>query len=372
MNIREMLGFRQTDGDIGLEIEVEGHKLPNPDNTFGSDFANFWKITQDGSLRGEAWEYVFHRPLSLEGTQRALDELVGMYRALGSDVYDSVRAGIHVHVNVQKLTFLQLMNMLVIYYCLETVLVNFCGKDRVGNHFCLRARDAEYIIHSLYKTMTSNGSSHDLATDNIRYASMNLAALFKYGSVEFRALRSTKDTRRILVWVGAMLSVREAAKTFNNPKEIIESMSLNGGIQFISRILGDLLPYFEYKNMEEDILHDSRIVQGLVFKSNWREDFKLNFETNYKNADHALGKLVQPKNNIRVENLEAPIYEGVEEPIKNRDNVYIDELFIEDEEDIDDVIDEIADPKPLPKIGKKADFNEWVIKQVNLPRGERE
>lgn len=252
-------------GLMGVEIEVEGVDLPNNHNV-SKEFTRYWKITEDGSLRGqESWEYVFNTPLSLQDTEKALNILGEEYHRLGSTVDDTVRAGIHVHINVQDLTLNQLMVFFSIYYSLEEVLIRYCGEGRAGNHFCLRAGDAEYMMYALLNAF-QQGRFAELASDNVRYAAMNVNALFKYGSLEFRTLRSTRDINRIFTWVKVINQIKVMSLTFTSAKEVLESMSLNGGEAFAKRILGDeLYPLFHCEDLQQLVLCGARHVQDLVY-----------------------------------------------------------------------------------------------------------
>ena len=89
------------------------------------------------------------------------------------------------HVNAQRMTMRQVGNLAAIYYVLETAFVRYCGGSREGNHHCLRREDAEFSYETLVSALESR-RYRSLGTDNIRYASMNLRALSRYGSVEFR------------------------------------------------------------------------------------------------------------------------------------------------------------------------------------------
>ena len=56
---------KRTDGDVGIEIEVEGRRLPITEK--------YWRMEKDGSLRGpENMEYVLDRPMSLKDAKKAL------------------------------------------------------------------------------------------------------------------------------------------------------------------------------------------------------------------------------------------------------------------------------------------------------------
>ena len=226
----------RTKGDLGIEIEVEGRGLPQA--------VPMWRREDDGSLRGEETaEYVFARPYTLAQSIEALNNLKGEYVKYDTRVDDSVRAGIHVHVNVQDLSIIELFNFITIYLVLEEVLVDHCGEGRQGNLFCLRAMDAGFLIAELRRAVAKR-QFLALHRDELRYSSMNVKSLSTYGSLEFRAMRGTDDMGRILDWAKLLLGLREVAKTFNCPKAVIKGYSEAEASSFVARCLGEYADKF--------------------------------------------------------------------------------------------------------------------------------
>lgn len=251
-------------GDVGVEIEVEGLRLPQGDK--------YWRREQDGSLRGaENAEYVLRTPLTLHQLKMALKSLAMGYKKNESVVDDSVRAGVHVHVNVQDLNIIQLYNYLTLYLVFEELLTKFCGKSREGNLFCLRACDAEFLIQAL-QYAAQNRRWRTLVTDDLRYASVNVKALGNYGSLEFRAMRSTKDFDVIQTWAEILVMLREKAKEFFEPTDIINGFSEGESSTFLDRIFGQYAHIFKaYDGYEKTLVRGVRIAQEVAFCTNWQE-----------------------------------------------------------------------------------------------------
>lgn len=251
-----------TKGDVGIEIEVEGRNLPNPEK--------YWRREQDGSLRGESAEYVLAKPMTLDGAQIALKSLALDYKKAGTKADDSVRAGVHVHVNVQALNIVELYNYMTLYLILEELLVKYCGPTRVGNLFCLRSCDADFLIDRI-KWAVRNKRFRNLVDDNLRYASMNVKALGNYGSLEFRAMRSTSDFALIHEWASMLVHLREMAKTFADPTDIINGFSEGEAYGFLNRILGEYATIFEdYADIGGALVRGMRIAQDVAFCTNWQ------------------------------------------------------------------------------------------------------
>lgn len=252
-----------TKGDVGVEIEVEGKRLPKIDK--------FWKMEQDGSLRGEEnIEYVLRKPSTLNQLAIALKFLDKAYRDNDAVVDDSVRAGVHVHVNVQGLNIVELYNFMTLYLILEEVLVEFCGETREGNLFCLRASDADYLIYRLVRA-AQRRRFRELVDDNLRYASMNVKALGTYGSLEFRAMRGTRDLDVIQTWANIIVGLREHAKTYTDPTDIVNGFSEGEVDGFLVRALGDNAELFKKGDYRLKLMRGMRQAQDVAFCCKWQE-----------------------------------------------------------------------------------------------------
>lgn len=253
----------KTAGDVGVEIEVEGHNLPIAEK--------YWRNEHDGSLRGaENREYVLAKPSTLNQLKMALKYLDIKYKECNSVVDDSVRAGVHVHVNVQTLNMVELYNFMTLYIILEEALVKWCGPDREGNLFCLRTMDADYLIYRLAQAAQTRDFRH-LIDDNLRYGSMNVKALGTYGSLEFRAMRGTRDLSLIQLWAEVLVNLREVAKNYTDPKDIINGFSEGECVAFFDRCLGEYADLFRYEGYERGLVQGMRRAQDIAFCCDWQK-----------------------------------------------------------------------------------------------------
>jgi hypothetical protein len=262
--ILNVIGLKETRGLFGVEIEAEGHNLPTSTKPY-------WRIDADPSLKAgyEGYEYVMPKPTSLEGVKESLDFLDKQYNSFGSTVLETITSGVHVHVNVQDMTPKQLFTFITTYFVLEELLVTYCGPSREGNHFCLRAKDAEWIINELID-VAINRKLRKLDTDTLRYCSLNVYSLFKYGSIEFRAMRGTRDLNAIYEWIEILARVREASLEFKQPSDVLSSMSFDGEETFVRNILGDKADFFlRNPNLERMVREGARIIQPLAYAVDW-------------------------------------------------------------------------------------------------------
>lgn len=232
----KLLGLgKPTDGDFGIEIECEGEQMRAIKN-------KIWKSEPDGSLRGEypesACEYVLSKPIRFEDVEPALDHLI--HHNKDAEFKLSFRTSVHVHVNVQLMTIDQLLNLVYTYLLLEQPLVNYCGDNRKANRFCLRLRDAEGLLDSVNMLFSTGYDGFQyLRNDRNRYASINLEAFNKYGSIEFRAMRGTMDKAIIMPWVSMLNNIKKFAMEMENPKAIHDLFRSVGANAFMQTVLGE-------------------------------------------------------------------------------------------------------------------------------------
>lgn len=259
----------KVDGDLGVEVEVEGVDLPRLDK--------YWNTEHDSSLRGECAEYVLNKPLKSEELSKALNYLDKAYKKANTQVHDSIRAGVHVHVNVQELSIVELFNFMTAYLVMEEILTKYCGEYREGNLFCLRAKDADWLIYELERAV-SRKYYNNLNTDMLRYAAMNVKSLSQYGSLEFRAMRGTRDLSIIENWANILLGIRDKSVEFNNPQEILHLLNEKGTESFLEVFLGsykDILTDGIGTEEELDTMlsEGSLMVSNLVWNTDW-DSFK--------------------------------------------------------------------------------------------------
>jgi len=233
-----------------------------------------WAPTRDGSLRGEgALEYVLQGPRSLKVAEKAVSDLYGVIAASGGKIKRSMRAGVHVHVNCQELTMRQLGTVIAAYYAFEEVLTERFGEDRIGNLFCLRMVDAEYVNTALYRAFV-DGNISTLASDSVRYAAMNLNALGRYGSLEFRAMETpAASPRDIHAWLRTLSKLRDSHRQFANAQDLFGAFSAGGAENAISIIFGDgpeaaaIRKIPDYEDKIQDGIRDS---QYWVYSTDWK------------------------------------------------------------------------------------------------------
>lgn len=222
-------GLQKETGDIGIEVEVEGLDLP------ARVAGGRWHVKNDGSLRapvgGSAYEYVTVGAIPYADVDAVLAELkTAMAKAKPQW---SNRTSVHIHVNVSDMSFRDTINFMALYTTFEDILTEYAGGlKRSGNLFCVRAVDAEENIDTIVRSIRDQAIDA-FYDDNLHYAGMNVNSITQRGSIEFRAMAGNLDTKFIKSWIDALYGLREKAKTFNDPREVVSALSHTGPIQFM-------------------------------------------------------------------------------------------------------------------------------------------
>ena len=182
----------------GVEVELSYLEC-----TDGAAIGQYWSITSDGSIRGDApGELVFRGPLRPDQAEEALTRLDK--HVLSTSRINST-CSIHVHVDVCDLSLEELDRVLFTYAVVERTLYNYCGEGRENNNFCV----------PLYKSLPSLRAYLNLSRGvpdvpaQLRYCGLNLASVRKFGSLEFRMHPATRDIKRIAEWINLCCKVKE-------------------------------------------------------------------------------------------------------------------------------------------------------------------
>ena len=246
------------DNLIGIEIEMEGLR-----NTGDLRIPDSWHVTVDGSLRGAgAVEFVTNGPIQYKNTKQELDKLrESLIKHISPKGNISGRTGVHVHLNVQDYDNNKLFTLIGMYLILEDLLVEWCGEDRICNIFCLRLQDADAILPNLIEAKIYDDLRH--IGEGYKYAALNIGALFRYGTLEFRALPTPENFDRIEEWINIIYTLKEKAKNYGDIREIVEYISMVGGAEFVKEVLGR--GFGSAARLDKKIMESCRLVQDLAY-----------------------------------------------------------------------------------------------------------
>lgn len=273
---------------FGIEIEVEGKRLPKEVEGF--------LVKEDGSLRGENQEYVFYKPSTKEESVSHLNTLANSFIANNSKLDYSFRTSTHVHMNVLDLECKHVLNLIYLYLLLEGCFINYSGKSRIGNRFCLRLCDAEGFIDSIHNGFMYDGQRiKDFNNEDLKYSSINLAAIINYGSLEFRSLSGTHEVGRILPWMCALEKLRDISQRYDSALEIYNTFvdnSLNI-YSLLEEVFEENLHLFLYDDMLKDFLINASLSISIPFEIKFTNNVKAKIPD----------KVKPPKNNDNLQNI---------------------------------------------------------------------
>lgn len=246
--------------EVGIEIEMEGAGLSIGEN-------RYWNQCLDHSLRGrESMEYVTRGPVEI---QKVGTRLKNLKKALAAArLNPSDRCGVHIHLNCQHFTVRQILNFMFLYLMVEEILVAYCGEGREGNLFCLRSCDAEAFIDRMIEAKEKNDLYPLVKRGNdLRYSSINPAAIKKFGSLEFRALRTPDDILDVEEWAKILHRLKHVSENYEEPLSFIEHYSGQGDEKFFRDIFGEFSEVLLKKvpDAYQKLLNGIRITQDIAY-----------------------------------------------------------------------------------------------------------
>jgi len=325
---------------VALEVEVENFRQAPRQKDIRDSLRDFWTVEDDGSLRNNGAELV-------SGPQYGRDLLAALSvleQALPQNVVWSLRTSVHVHLDVREWTTDQLLSMIYMYIVLEYVLFEFSPHRRNNQYcvpwFCSGANDIAGVLHILRQRQSAVALKEALSA-LYRYSALNLKAVHKFATVEFRHMHGTNNAMELVSWINILMGLIKAG---DNPSQFIlaQLKTQESAIVLLRYIYG---PY--YKLLEETEDYSYNINQGLKSLQNilfMLEEHYEKQETNApvqvnKESSYALfrkKKIVQQKDELEEEELpEAPrvwFDEQEEEDNDGGDNRDEDEAIREEED----------------------------------------
>lgn len=266
--IKDICGHKNKRGHVGIEVEVEAKKfLPSIET-------KPWTSKPETSLRGYGMEYITAAPILCDSDKT--DALKMLSEVLHDPKYqvnhDSPRTSVHVHVNVLGYTPTQVYTAACAYWLLENPLMEWCGPTRVGNKFCLRLKDAEGILGICRADATQQCSPFRyLRADACKYGGLNLNAVSRFGSLEFRGMRGCYDYKTMDLWSTAMYElVTKAVEHYESPSALMDYYYRHGPYRLASKLLHpELLEKISQKNLGEYVEENAEILCSFSYMHNW-------------------------------------------------------------------------------------------------------
>ena len=220
---------------IGLEMELEGQRAGDV-RAHRERGAPFWTDHQDGSLRNGI-EYVLSQPLMGAQLRQAIDYFYDNFKTFTP----SPRTSIHVHMNMRQEneTIEGLRNLVVLYYMFEKAFFHIADENRKWSAYCNAFEDIPpEILNAVVNEERSTDHLFAVLEDSAgrnqnRYYGLNLNALHKFGTLEFRHFPLVADRERLVQWLRLLMELKAAAnrmaeretspwKLFEKPEDVHE------------------------------------------------------------------------------------------------------------------------------------------------------
>lgn len=249
--VASLLGMSIKQGDLGIEIETEAARAYDVPRIQG------WVSKSDGSLRDFGIEYISNGPVTIGNLRSHLETwqtgLGSLHKSLKTD---SVSTSVHVHVNIQELTPLQVLNFYLVGVLFEDVMSVYAGEDRRGNLFCLRTSDAESHFNQVRRSVSRASSEADLVRsfnpqgEQKIYANVHTIPIMTLGTIEFRIMRGVTDIDPMEIWARTIYNLREFSKRFATPVDLLAYLKATGPRQVMAEAFGRDFDHFNFPDAE--------------------------------------------------------------------------------------------------------------------------
>lgn len=249
-------------GDIGIEIEMEGTGMEYPTGPV----ANIWNAKADHSMKGPGLEYYLASPVPRDQVKGAIKDLKDYWKLVGAKPKPTNCDAVHVHMNCRDLTLDQTMCFILLLVMLEDILVKWCGEEREGNLFCMRARDAENFLTVLRSVLIA-GKFTGLSMEYLKYANINIAPLGHFGSVEIRCMQTPKDITMVTTWVNILCCIYDAALKLGNIRDVPDILGNYYADDLMLHIFGDLSVTLMCDGIDQLLMAGQERVREVVYSA---------------------------------------------------------------------------------------------------------
>lgn len=276
--VSEVTGRPKKEGFLfGIELEIEGQGV----GMDGIPSKN-WHRKAEGSLRGESIEYVFQSPCDYNTSVERVNNLFRTFKKHNVRLNNSYRTSTHVHMNFLDKPMKNVINFFILHTIFEEVLAAYCGETRLGNLFCISARDNEDLVNMLERAV-QGGNLMEFG-ENIRYCAANIAALNQFGSIEIRTMRGADSAEEVVEWLTILNTLYEYAcsKDCPAPWQLCEHLSMDGPEGFLQRVFGRvnsdklLNKWPVIRDLRQSLYDGVRLIQMLAYglEEDWSAEYK--------------------------------------------------------------------------------------------------
>lgn len=249
---------------VGIEIEMENSSPLNH-----GEYERLWSFRGDGSLRNNGLEAV-SLPVKGKWITNALHSL---YKVIPGVVF-SHRTSIHVHLDVREFTQKQLTAFLLVYLSVESLLYRFVGKDRHENIYCVPLY-LTTLVDALVDFLNKDFVKYNFGAS--RYAGLNLDAIRKFGTLEFRQLHGTHDVRKIVNWINFLIKIYDYSLSHKLEDIITKISELNTNslyINYLNEVFGNVVTLLDLTDIKNDLEKGVKAVKQSIVSNKFLLELK--------------------------------------------------------------------------------------------------
>lgn len=243
ITVLQMFGHTAVSGDIGIEIELEGTGPLGVACKGWSTHAENSLRAQGGSGPGGT-EYVTRGAIKENDVISMVEKLATVLTSHGCVINpDAHRTSTHIHVNVQKLTMIEVLGYITIFTAVEPLLLALCGGKRDGNSFCASSYetgDLPEFFNIVCKQIDAYQPGYGgIDAQRGKYAALGTFRLHDLGTLEARCFPHSVDAEEIHKWCQWLLRIREIAQaeTDKSYRQIIKQ-GIHDPLMLIARVFG--------------------------------------------------------------------------------------------------------------------------------------
>ena len=198
----------------GVEIEAER----TPGAVFPNQTPDMWSEHGDGSLRNGV-EYVLSAPLAGKELSYAIDTF---YSNVSVERWPTSSTHIHIDMRDEDLPVSVLQSIFILAYTLEDCIYALGDQGRDMTGFCNKLDTLSAADVALIMRVDDESESLVPLGRGSRYYGLNLRALFKYGSLEFRYFPTAVSANELKSWIRLVQQFKAAAMALRTKEGTFE------------------------------------------------------------------------------------------------------------------------------------------------------
>lgn len=210
---------------VGIEIEIEN----TGNNSMPRTKLASWTGKSDGSLRNGK-EFVLQFPLSDSKLTCAIEEF------FEGDVQPKRMPTSSTHVHLDLLEDVDVgvvVSMYMLCYVIEDAIFAMNDPGREHCSFCNKLNTAPMEISKAIFDLESDRADLSTALSMGRYYGLNLQALEKYGSIEFRYFPTARNADELRSWVRLCMQIKRCAYDYPSRDSMYKMLSSEEGWKHI-------------------------------------------------------------------------------------------------------------------------------------------